>query len=428
MSWPTAVATDAELFVAKNNFQTTLNGAIDASTTTVVLTSVSGLPTSGYVTIGTEAIKYTGIAVNTLTGVTRGADSTTAATHANGDAVFAFIVANHHNVLKEEIKAVETSLDLTASRAVVTSASGRVAAATTTSTEIGYVNGVTSAIQTQIDTKAPSASPTFTGTVTTPVTASRALVTGASSELAAATTTATEIGYVNGVTSAIQTQINTKAPTASPTFSGTITTPLTASRALTTGASSELAISATTATELGYVNGVTSALQTQMDAKAPLASPTFTGTVTVPKIAASAQSYVVCDTGNGHGGTSTKIRRFTNRTQTGTDITVADDANLGTTFTVNTAGFYFVFYADYDTGATVWMGVSKNTPSLTTNIQSVTVANGRLMAVLTPAAGSSGQVCWGGYLAASDVIRAHDTGSGNMTTDSLAQFTIVRVF
>ena len=34
------------------------------------------------------------------------------------------------------------------------------------------------------------------------------------------------------------------------------------------------------ATELNYVDGVTSAIQTQIDTKAPLASPTFTGTVT----------------------------------------------------------------------------------------------------------------------------------------------------
>lgn len=109
--------------------------------------------------------------------------------------------------------------------------------------------------------------PTFTGTITTPLTASRALATGASSELAVSATTATELGYLSGVTSAIQTQINTKAPSASPTFSGTITTPLTASRALVTGASSELAAATTTATEIGYVNGVTSAIQTQLDAK-----------------------------------------------------------------------------------------------------------------------------------------------------------------
>lgn len=33
-----------------------------------------------------------------------------------------------------------------------------------------------------------------------------------------------------------------------------------------------------TVTELNYTDGVTSAIQTQLDAKAPLASPTFTGT------------------------------------------------------------------------------------------------------------------------------------------------------
>ena len=38
--------------------------------------------------------------------------------------------------------------------------------ANVTDTEIGYLDGVTSAIQTQLDAKAPSASPTFTGTVT----------------------------------------------------------------------------------------------------------------------------------------------------------------------------------------------------------------------------------------------------------------------
>ncbi len=104
-------------------------------------------------------------------------------------------------------------------------------------------------------------------------TVSRALVSDGSGFVSPATTTATEIDYVNGVTSAIQTQINTKAPTASPTFSGTITTPLTASRALTTGASSELAVSAVTATELGYVSGVTSAIQTQINALSAGSAP-----------------------------------------------------------------------------------------------------------------------------------------------------------
>jgi len=45
-------------------------------------------------------------------------------------------------------------------------------------------------------------------------------------------------------------------------------------------------VTATTA-ELNYVDGVTSNVQTQMDTKAPVASPTFTGTVTGPTINAS---------------------------------------------------------------------------------------------------------------------------------------------
>jgi hypothetical protein len=42
-------------------------------------------------------------------------------------------------------------------------------------------------------------------------------------------------------------------------------------------------VTATTA-ELNYVDGVTSNIQTQLDAKAPIASPTFTGTATVPSL------------------------------------------------------------------------------------------------------------------------------------------------
>lgn len=52
--------------------------------------------------------------------------------------------------------AVNKLAALTASRAVVTDGSGFLAAATTTATEIGYVNGVTSAIQTQLNGKLPS--------------------------------------------------------------------------------------------------------------------------------------------------------------------------------------------------------------------------------------------------------------------------------
>jgi hypothetical protein len=80
----------------------------------------------------------------------------------------------------------------------------------------------------------------------------------------------TELSYVNGVTSAIQNQINAKSPSESPTFTGTVTLPSTTT------------IGDVSGTEIGYLNGVTSQVQNQIDSKAPVDGPTFTGSVTLP--------------------------------------------------------------------------------------------------------------------------------------------------
>jgi hypothetical protein len=68
---------------------TSLNGGINAITTTVVLSDASLFPSSGtnFVQIESEEISYTGITGNTLTGVTRGVRNTTAASHSNGATV-----------------------------------------------------------------------------------------------------------------------------------------------------------------------------------------------------------------------------------------------------------------------------------------------------------------------------------------------------
>jgi hypothetical protein len=55
-----------------------------------------------------------------------------------------------------------------------------------------------------------------------------------------------------------------------------------------------------TATELNYVDGVTSAIQTQVDAKAPLDSPTFTGAASFPDGTAAAPS--ITNTGDTNTG------------------------------------------------------------------------------------------------------------------------------
>ena len=66
---------------------TTITAAMTNSQDTVPCTSVNGFPTSGTVTIGTEQITYTGISSLNLTGCVRGVNGTTAATHADTDAL-----------------------------------------------------------------------------------------------------------------------------------------------------------------------------------------------------------------------------------------------------------------------------------------------------------------------------------------------------
>lgn len=84
-----------------------------------------------------------------------------------------------------------------------------------------------------------------------------------------ATLTTTELNYVDGVTSGIQGQLDLKAPLEGPTFTGTVVLPSTTS------------IGNVSATEISYVDGVTSSIQTQINTKAPSANPTFTGTVSL---------------------------------------------------------------------------------------------------------------------------------------------------
>ena len=81
------------------------------------------------------------------------------------------------------------------------------------------------------------------------------------------TTTGAELNYVSGVTSAIQTQINSKQATITGAATTIDDTNLTASRALVSNSSGKVAVSAVTSTEVGYLDGVTSAIQTQLDSK-----------------------------------------------------------------------------------------------------------------------------------------------------------------
>jgi hypothetical protein len=166
--------------------------------------------------------------------------------------------------------------------------------------------------QAALDLKAPSESPTFTGTVTLPAnTISQSMMNDSSvgtaelqnlavtaEKLAAdsvtneklngsiewtklqvsSTVSATELGYVDGVTSSIQDQLDDKAPIDSPTFTGSvsgITKSMVGLGNVDNTADLDKPISDDTQTALDAKLASATAASTY----APIANPTFTGTV-----------------------------------------------------------------------------------------------------------------------------------------------------
>jgi hypothetical protein len=91
------------------------------------------------------------------------------------------------------------------------------------------------------------------------------------SSLTVGDVSATEIGYLDGVSSAIQTQLNAKAPSANPTFTGTVTVPAT----ITAPSSVVLTLPTTTSTL-----ATTADISTAVAAYAPLLQTTTTPTFT----------------------------------------------------------------------------------------------------------------------------------------------------
>ena len=146
-------------------------------------------------------------------------------------------------------------------------AATKIANGTISDTEFQYLNGVSSAIQTQLDAKQATITGSATTIDTESLTADRAVISNGSQKIAVSDVTSTELGYLDGVTSAVQTQIDSKQATLTGGATTIASSNLTASRALQSNGSGKVEVSDVTTTELGYLDGVTSAIQTQLDAK-----------------------------------------------------------------------------------------------------------------------------------------------------------------
>ena len=172
------------------------------------------------------------------------------------------VLTNAVSDLDNAVTALQTQADglqedLTSTTSTLSDQIGDVAGDLTTLTSnFNTLSTDVGTLTSDVGTKAPTNSPTFTGTVGLPTTTSIGDVSS------------TELGHLNGVTSAIQTQIDAKAPTANPTFTGTVV-----------GVTKAMVGLGDVDNTADSAKPVSTATQTALDAKAPLASPTFTGTV-----------------------------------------------------------------------------------------------------------------------------------------------------
>lgn len=284
----------------------------------VVITDTVGKISVSVVTVG-ELGYLSGVASNVqgqLAAITSGLDSLTTTTVTEGTNLY-YTDTRVRAAITGAVSPILTA-NLTASRLLVSDMGGKVSTSNVTSVEAEYLSGVTSPIQTQLaelDTlsstianltttsvpegsrlyfTAARATASITGAASTIATVdlplSRALISDGNGKVATSPITATELSYVGGATSSLQGQIaaiNTTVAGLTTTavgegtnlyhtparvvssLTGAVTTiataDLTVSRALVSTASGKVGVSSVTSTELGYLSGVTSAVQAQLN-------------------------------------------------------------------------------------------------------------------------------------------------------------------
>jgi hypothetical protein len=223
-------------------------------------------------------------------------------------------------------------------------------------TEIGYLNGVTSAIQTQLDAKASSADLT-THTGATEAHGATGAVVGTTNTQTLTNKTLTspvintptgitksDVGLANvdnttdankPVSTATQTALDAKAPIASPTFTGTVTLPegTVTSGMIANGTIVDADVNASAAIAQSKIANLT----TDLAAKAPLASPALTGTPTAPTATAGTNNTQVATTAYADAAVAALVDGAPALLNTLNELAAAinDDASFTTTITTS---------------------------------------------------------------------------------------------
>ena len=172
------------------------------------------------------------------------------------------------------------------------------------------------------------------------LTASRALVSDTNGDVSVSAVTSTEMGYLDGVSSAIQTQLDAKQPTISASaridaahiHDGTITN-----------------------TEFGYLNGVTSNIQTQLDAAGGASNLNGLSDVTIGSNAAG--QTLLYDGSNSYDNKQIKVMQDNSAFTTA--LPILDSSHIFRITAVDTSGSTYYTFENFESS-----GANANDPSL----------------------------------------------------------------
>ncbi len=127
---------------------------------------------------------------------------------------------------------------------------------------------------------------------------------------------------------------------------------------------------------------------------------------------------------NGYGSTATRWKRWLSAVrQVGADITYADSAVNGASFTINQDGIYSINYGcQFSAGEAAQISLNDTAPTAAPN------ASETLMSSNTAGPQAMTAMSWTGFLAAGSVIRTRSTGGTAAGTSTYGdQFVIARV-
>jgi hypothetical protein len=108
--FPSAIATDSDIYVAANRAETQLSSVINNSTLTIPVVSTTAFVVNTIITIEDERLRICAIGSGTFTACGRGFGGTVAVSHLSGRPVRGQVTAEYHNAVAAEVKAIEQTL------------------------------------------------------------------------------------------------------------------------------------------------------------------------------------------------------------------------------------------------------------------------------------------------------------------------------